>query len=169
MVMGTNGASGVKGALFGSNALAAIKNTKCPVLAIPPDASFHGLENVTIVTDLQPFETSAPANVINAFAKEFSAHSHFVTVGTPKQEQAQLFAEVTSANDEQFAAIPHQYDLVTNVNVVDGIRDYLKNEPSDLLVIVPRKHNLIEKLFRTSVSRQLILQSETPLLVIHDA
>ena len=40
IIMGTQGASGLKEILFGSNTIHVIKNSKCPVIAVPSNFSF---------------------------------------------------------------------------------------------------------------------------------
>lgn len=168
IVMGTTGASGLKGAFFGSNTQSILKHTTSPVLAVPPSYKFEGVNDVTIVTDLQPFSSDRPAAVINYFAKQFKAQSHFLTVDTATQKKQVEYAALASANDSQFEDIPHQYDLVTGQNVQEGVKDFLSRQNTQLLVVVPRKHTFIDKLFRKSVSRKLMLEPTIPLLVIND-
>ena len=53
IVMGTKGASGVTGVLFGSNTIHVIKNAKCPVMAIPSDFSFETPHEILFPTDYE--------------------------------------------------------------------------------------------------------------------
>ena len=53
IIMGTQGASGVAGVLFGSNTIHVIKNSKCPVMAIPSDFSFETPHEILFPTDYE--------------------------------------------------------------------------------------------------------------------
>ncbi len=50
IIMGTNGATGAREVIFGSNTLHLIRNSKVPVLAIPEDYKFKGIFNILFST-----------------------------------------------------------------------------------------------------------------------
>src|SRR5690606_19782376 len=52
IVMGTTGASNFSKKIFGSNTSRLLKQTKTPILAIPPTATWNGWKNTVVATDL---------------------------------------------------------------------------------------------------------------------
>ena len=59
---------------------------------------------------------------------------------------------------------PHVYHLMEHSNIEEGITNFLKNERIDLLAAMPRKHKFLQKLFKSSVTKQLVHHSKVPLL-----
>ncbi len=53
IVMGTQGATGAKEVLFGSNTVQVFKNIKCPVIAVPSHFEFEKPLEILFPTDLQ--------------------------------------------------------------------------------------------------------------------
>jgi len=49
-----------------------------------------------------------------------------------------------------------------------GITDFAEQQKIDLLITVPKKHNLLSKLFQHSHSKRLVLQAHVPVLSIHE-
>src|SRR5690606_12335335 len=52
VVMGTQGATGAKEVLFGSQTVHTIKKSKCPELAVPSDYEFTPLKSILLPSDL---------------------------------------------------------------------------------------------------------------------
>ena len=51
IIMGTNGATGAKEVVFGSNTLNVIRKVNCPILTIPENHTFSGMESVLFSTE----------------------------------------------------------------------------------------------------------------------
>ena len=63
IVMGTKGASGLKEVLFGSHTIHVLKNTKCPVIAIPSGFSHAFVRSIIIVPFRLHHEIDVSQNV----------------------------------------------------------------------------------------------------------
>ncbi|HBY66519.1 MAG TPA: universal stress protein, partial [Flavobacteriaceae bacterium] len=81
IIMGTNGATGAKEVLFGSNTLNVIRNVDCPVLAIPENFSFEKMKyslfslhhgSVVNKEKLEPF--------FNLIEKHDETHIHILDI-----------------------------------------------------------------------------------------
>ena len=51
IIMGTNGATGAKEVIFGSNTIGIIRNINCPVLVVPEGFSYHSIKKVLFVSE----------------------------------------------------------------------------------------------------------------------
>ena len=54
-------------------------------------------------------------------------------------------------------------------DISEGILDYLRHKPTDVLVALKRDHGFMEKVFRHSVTKKLILHTELPIMVLHES
>jgi nucleotide-binding universal stress UspA family protein len=52
-------------------------------------------------------------------------------------------------------------------DVAKGIEDFLNEKNVEMLAMIPRKHTLIEKLFRRSITEKIAQHCNVPLLAIH--
>ena len=66
IVMGITGKSAIRQVMFGSNTLKLIDRNLYPVMIIPPDAVYKGINNVAFASDLKNVEASTPSVLINS-------------------------------------------------------------------------------------------------------
>ena len=55
------------------------------------------------------------------------------------------------------------YDYIEN-----GLEEFAEANKLDLLITVPRRHNIIDKLFNKSHSKNLVLHTHVPVMAMHD-
>ena len=164
IVMGTKGASGIEAALIGSNTYTIIRDSHCPILAIPKDASLNNFKSIALATDYQSVE-SKELGMLEQLITMFNSALHIVHIGPEprlddnKMNQAQAFGR-------RFKHFDHHYHFVINENIEDGIIEYIEKNKINLLVLVPRKHTFIDKLFKPSWTRKLAFHTKIPLLTL---
>lgn len=166
IIMGTKGASGIEGVLIGSNTVDVVKNVKIPVLAIPENVKYKNIEKIVFAVDYKRIDDPARLNPVIELTKNSDAELQILNVSkaskdTSTSEEAKKFSNYLSE-------IKHTYKHVKNSDIVEGITDYIHKNPTDLLVMIIRKHNLFNALFHTSITKQLAFQTTVPLLVLHE-
>ncbi|MCX8019776.1 MAG: universal stress protein [Chitinophagaceae bacterium] len=169
VVMGTKGASGLERVLFGSNTLTAIRHLTWPVICVPPGKLFgEGIKKIGFACDFKNVVETTPADVIINFTKEFGAELHVLNVDyrdrsfrpdTPEQS-ALLHTLLQEANP--------QYHFIEHEDIEDGINDFAEKNNLDLIIAIPKKHKLLESLFKPSSTRQLVFESRVPVMCIHE-
>ena len=60
-----------------------------------------------------------------------------------------------------------KYDFVSSDNMDEGIIDFAEKNKIDLLVILPKRHDLLEKLTKQSHTKKLVLHSHVPVMALH--
>jgi nucleotide-binding universal stress UspA family protein len=70
---------------------------------------------------------------------------------------------------EILAPLKPQYHLITGENADEGIISFVEDNNIDLLITLPKSRGLLEKLAHRSVSKQLILHSDVPVMTMHQA
>lgn len=169
VIMGTKGATGLKAALLGSNAANVIRNVNCPVIAIPESYNPSPIRHITICAD---FTTGLESKV------EFGMLSEIASVHKSK---IQLIHIIDPFDDNQTHRIPvgtnfQQFfpdnEIAASVNynedVEEGIKEFITDNPTDLLVIIRRNYNFVESLFHRSLTRQLAMHTMIPLYVAQE-
>jgi nucleotide-binding universal stress UspA family protein len=60
-----------------------------------------------------------------------------------------------------------QYHFITNENTDEGIIEFAEKNNIDLLVVLPKRHDLLTKLLNRSHTKQLVLHSHVPVMALH--
>jgi nucleotide-binding universal stress UspA family protein len=169
VVMGTKGHTGVERILFGSNTLTAIRHLTWPVICVPPGKTYgNGIRQIGFACDFKDVVKTTPVEAIKKFAEEFHAtlhvlnadfHNRHFTPGTP--EQSMLLHTLLEETKPVYHFIEHQ-------DIEDGINEFAGKNNLDLIIAIPKKHKLLQGLFRPSTTKQLVFESHVPVMCVHE-
>jgi nucleotide-binding universal stress UspA family protein len=168
IIMGITGATPLE-QVFGSNTLSMVNRNVCPVMIIPPDASFTGIKNVAFTSDFKDIDKTTPIAALRKVLDIFKPLIHVVNVDSEhyvelteeyKAERAKL--EVILAGYETEYYFMRQFDFVDAINLF--VSDY----KIDMLFIVPKKHSFLGGLFKSSYTKKLAYHSHVPLVAVHE-
>lgn len=169
IIMGTKGASGLKEVFMGSNTTKVIEKAKCPVIAVPEDASFEGIRQITFATDYHKSDIDALKKLIE-IAKPFNAQINVIHVC---DEELTHYAEEAGIERFKFLALKKiKYDKIS-FEVVFGkylekvLRNHIQKQSSDLLAMSTQERNPIEKILETSSTKTMAYHTSIPLLAFH--
>ncbi|MFB9862748.1 universal stress protein [Rufibacter immobilis] len=167
VVMGSHGQSGFLDRIFGTNALAYINNAHCPVLVVPPAATFNGIRNIAFAYDLdsestfvlrQLFELAAP---FQAKVSIFNCLSERQLNIVPDQPLLKYITEHFA--QENYCLVQRKED-----DVVTGILNFVQENQMDVLAVSTHERIMLEQLLHTSVTKQLLFKTQVPLLAIQE-
>ena len=157
VVMGTTGASGIKGALFGSNTSGLIKNIQTPLLVIPNQAEKEDPSRIGISTDLKFQLDDEIYNPVREIALAFGSKVSFFNINeTYKKEELESI-------EKDFGT---EIDFVYGTDLEEGINEYLIDSNINLLVLVSEKHSLVHKIFKPSVTKTMAKNLNIPMLIL---
>lgn len=169
VIMGTTGASGVERILFGSTALTAIRHLKWPVIVVPPGKKYgSGIKKIGFACDFDKVVENTPIQFIKNMVNEFGAELHVLNVdhenkhfkpGTP-EESVMLHTLLEDLNPN--------YHFIDNADIEDGINGFVEANNIDLLITIPKKHKLLDGLFKPSSTKQLVTKSHVPVMCVHE-
>ncbi|MCE7994562.1 MAG: universal stress protein [Roseivirga sp.] len=168
IIMGTKGCTNRFDHFLGSNAYNVARDARVPVLVIPEHHSFSGFKKVAIAADYHQIKDLSNLELLRSLATDFQSEIHLLHISEAPQSLDIEEAEEALNLKEYFADLDHHFDFVTELNVVDGIENYSKENQVDLTVIIPRHHNLFERLFKKRITRESVLKAHMCMLVLHD-
>ena len=102
------------------------------------------------------------------FVKEFNAeldvlnvdyHNKHFKPETPEQS-ALLHTLLEEANPF--------YHFIEHADIEDGINEFAEKNNLDLIITIPKKHRLLDSVFKTSSTKQLVYQSHVPVMCVHE-
>ncbi|MDM1346029.1 universal stress protein [Myroides marinus] len=164
VVMGTNGNSGLDKKILGSNTANAIGSLGVPVLSIPHDAIFDGINSIAFTT-LFSSQDKTTLETIVKMAKGFDATVKCIHVSNNKDK---VDTAIINSWKENFKNDNVKFYIVENNDVEKAVFDFLDQENIDLLVSVKRNRTFFEKLFTSSMTKKLSYHNYVPVLAFHE-
>lgn len=166
VVMGTQGASGLKEVLMGSNTADVIKHGGLPVLAVPQDARYRTPRRIVLAEDGGPVD-KATLKVLLDIARWSQAEVMIVRVVEREDDAAD--PGPAALYDEVMGAIPHSHHFISGENVNTALHDMADQSDADLVVVTHRQRGLFEQLFHRSTATKLAMHTHIPMLVLQQA
>ncbi|HAI38593.1 MAG TPA: universal stress protein, partial [Maribacter sp.] len=164
IVMGTQGASGAKEILLGTNTVHVIKNAKCPVLVIPSSFEYEAPEQILFPND---FEVWLDKKSLEQLLK--ITHSHISQVNVMHVYTGDELNPIQEKNKEQLAKVLSEsgfFHEVPSNEVIAAINEFQIKQKINLLVMIQNKHTFFERLFIEPVIKKIGFHVTVPFLVI---
>jgi nucleotide-binding universal stress UspA family protein len=169
IVMGiTGGESKLEETIIGSNAVNVSKDSKIPVIIVPAEATYSGLKKVLLAVDFKKVAETTPVAAIKKLLDGTNAQLDVLHVETGTNDtEAALDTEKNIFND-LFNGYNPQYHFIKGETFTDAINQFAVENKTDLIIVVPKKHNLFESIFKRSHTKALAFHSHIPIITIHE-
>ncbi|PTX62281.1 nucleotide-binding universal stress UspA family protein [Kordia periserrulae] len=167
IAMGTKGATGAKGILFGSNTAKIFKKVKnCPILAIPNDYEFITPKQIAFPTDLNRYCDAKEIHHLQQLADLYNAKIRIVHINdnealSDKQEKNLNVLKEYLKNFELSVHIVPSY-----ASKETSIHDFIDELDIDILAMVYYSHSFIDGILREPVVKKIAFNLKVPFLVI---
>jgi nucleotide-binding universal stress UspA family protein len=169
VVMSTQGAGAVERFLFGSNTIAAMKHLPWPLIVVPPDAAFKTIKKIGLACDMKNVVKTAPVGEIKLLVKEFGAELLVIHVNAEdEQSYDEDIINESGLLQEMIDELHPSYHFLNNTGIEEGLSDFAEKHKLDLLLVVPKKHNLISRIFHKSQAKKLVLHTNVPVMAVHE-
>ncbi|MFC5048094.1 universal stress protein [Aquimarina hainanensis] len=167
IVMGTNGVSGFKEVIFGSNTVNVIRNTSCPVLIVPKGYIFESIQNVLYTVDNS---NNCPTHLLSPLKTILQNHAAHLKILNIKNEEHIKNEETNTKKQLEsfFSNIPQSYHPIVNVSTKEAINSFIQIMNIDLNAMFIKKETLIERYITGSKNINISYKTIVPLLVIHE-
>ncbi|MFI5170991.1 MAG: universal stress protein [Chitinophagales bacterium] len=167
VVIGVKHTGGLKRFLGGSNVSGIIKKSKSPVITVPEKYNIVPIQQIAYATDLTFNDSEVISRMLELAAKfEAQVNCFHVHDSNLEVENAIIDDFIRQYKNEVDQKII-SFDLIDNINILDGIDFFVKNKNIDLLVVLKQKTYWLE-IFETSITKQLVFHENVPMLVYHE-
>jgi nucleotide-binding universal stress UspA family protein len=169
VIMGTRGTSGVERVLFGSTTLTAIRHLTWPVIVVPPGKEYGtGIKKIGFACDFDKVVESTPIRFIKNMVKEFGAELHVLNVDYEGRHFKPETPEESLMLNTLLEGLNPSYHFIENADIEDGINNFVERNNVDLLITIPKKHKLLDSLFKHSSTKELVTRSHVPVMCVHE-
>ena len=98
----------------------------------------------------------------------FNATLHILYIDLPTELISSERAIEGIKLENELEDINHEFHFIEHVDVSKGVNEYVDKINAEMVMIIPRKHNLLERVFKISQTKKLAFHSHVPILCIHD-
>lgn len=164
IVMGSQGATGLKEMLVGSNTEKVVRHSHIPVLVIKQDIPNFDINNLIYASDFSDESKKPFKNVID-FAAIFGAKIHLLFINTihnfepTKVTRKKLEAFITDSNIGEYTV-----NIYNDTTIEEGILNFGKEVDADVIAINTHGRSGLSQLFSESISKELANHALRPVI-----
>jgi nucleotide-binding universal stress UspA family protein len=169
VVMGAETTTPVERIFFGGKTVEALKMLEWPLIVVPPGVVFRNIRKVGFACDFREVLESVRVKEIKDVVEEFKAELHVLHVS---EESGDSFSPETVEESawlqEILRDLNPKYHFINDPEIEKGLQEFAEKNGLDLLIVIPKKHSLIDKIFQHRHSKRLVLHTHVPVLAIHE-
>lgn len=168
VVMGSQGSTGLERMLMGSTTLSVIRSLKYPVIVVPPGTSYKEIKKIGLACDFKDVVETIPAEYIKNIVHQFGAELYVLNVNADGENYDENTPLESAWLDSLLGDIKPNYYFLKRDDVVEGINEFSEKHNVDVIMVIPKKHNMLEKIFHKSRSKELVRNAHIPIVSIHE-
>lgn len=168
VVMGSHGSTGVERLIMGSTTLSVIRSLRYPVIVVPAGTAYKEIKKIGLACDFKDVEETIPAEYIKSIVHEFNAELHVLNVSSEGEDYDEDTPLESTWLDSLLGDIKPNYFFLKRDDIVEGINEFSDKHDLDVVIVIPKKHNLLEKIFHKSRSKELVKNAHIPIVSIHE-
>jgi len=167
IVMGTIGKNNLENKIFGSLAAQTIRNPKSIVLAIPEKAKFNNLSEIVFATDYH-INDKTSIELIKKITTYFKARLRVIhiceDINSVKQDRHNLL-KLENEISKSISSKNLHFELLFGEDPEDKLLEFLEKSKPDMLCLITRQRNFIERIFDRSLAKKMVNHTNIPVLV----
>ena len=152
--------------VFGSTATALARTTDVPLIVVPEDAKFTSPKTIVFASDINADTDLHSLDGLIKFAQLFKSKLYVVQVIKNENEERFEMSDIPQElrNVVEISDTSFQYPVDTDIR--HALNGFIQEHHADMLVMMPHKHEWLERLFRKSETKDMIFHTHIPLLVL---
>ncbi len=171
IVMGTTGKKNVSALWFGSTATNVSQRARCPVLLVPAGAIYKKPKEMIYVCDFD-HKSLKHLSVVADIAKTLKTDVELLFVKTGENEGSHYTVDIAKMREvfnDEAPDVGFTAHVIEEDSVVEGVNSFAKKAGADLVTVVTKYRSFWQRFIHVSMTKQLAMYAEIPVLVIHVA
>jgi nucleotide-binding universal stress UspA family protein len=166
IVIGLSGRTKALDRLFGSTSLQVISRADTPVLAVPADAEFQGIDKILYTTNFE-FRDLGALNRLLEWNTALEAPIHCLHVVELLENELESVKNMNILK-ETYVGKGEMYFELAKGALPEKIKESVSNRKADILAMIAHKRGFFDRLISESKARQMAKDLKTPILVFKD-
>ncbi|WP_299114585.1 universal stress protein [uncultured Winogradskyella sp.] len=163
VILGSNGKTGAKEIIFGSNTLNIISNVNCTTLVIPEDYTHKTPKEILLPIDEKDNLHGKALLSLNSFIKKHKLNLSVLRINPQKKHKNFGFYDQSNLSN-----IYYTYFEVNEVPVHYATSCFIQIKGIDMTILLAYKDTFFERLFYGSKASKIRSSLKTHLLILHN-
>jgi nucleotide-binding universal stress UspA family protein len=168
IVMGTRAHHDKIEHLIGTRATDIIESSKVPVIVIPENVKTFKLKKIGFASDLSEVKNFEKLKLIGTLARHFDASVLIFSIVEDPEKLTAMDQKLMREISERFKDVNCSARTVQADSIKEGIVKFAAFHELDLLAMIPRHRSFFERIFRSSVTKNIAIDADIPLLSFHE-
>jgi nucleotide-binding universal stress UspA family protein len=165
VIMGTQGATGAKEILIGTNTVHVIKKSCCPVIAIPPNFENQVPKTILFPTDLEIDYQKEQLKEVLDIAKDHLTRVEIINVSSG-YDLTEMQQKNKAKLDDILEGVVNRFNGLPSQGVITAINNFQQEKEINFLVMIQNKHSFLERLFIEPIIKKMGFHVGIPFMVI---
>ena len=167
IVMGSQGASGLKELVIGSNTQYLVRKSLTPILVVKEDIQDFEPKKIMFASTFEK-EVYIPFTKILTFASEMKAEMDLVYINDEEHFEETRISETRMKLFKKAFKLENSKIKIYNAkNIEQGIIHYAEDNQSDLIAVITYGRKGFKRLFMSSLTEKLVNHSQVPILSVN--
>ncbi len=168
IIAGMKGSSKNFKKIFGSTATSLSKKTNIPVIIVPEDAIYKSPETIVFASDAPVTGHEIPEQ-LTSIIRLFKSKLYVVKVIRNNNQEFFVVPEPAQKKEMTDEDIALSFQYPENTDIRHALSDFINQHQADMLVMMPHKHEWMERLFKKSETKDMIFHTKIPLLILPES
>lgn len=152
--------------IIGSTAAYLAVKSNLPVMIIPERAVYSPIKNIVLANDFSIDTDLHTIDMLQSIGERYFAKVYIVRVMPNKSSEVNELSFRSDRFVQKLIRLHPEYKFPQSKNITEGLEEFIRSYNIDLLVLIPKRHHLIRKLFISTISRQMIFHTDIPLMTL---
>ncbi|MBN1250751.1 MAG: universal stress protein [Bacteroidales bacterium] len=168
IIMGTKGKTAEKSDHFGSVSANTINETKVPVLAIPEVSKYQGIKRINILFTTNFDEADYKAiKKLMTLVYSFDVKLNFIHIGKIDSESTKKIEDLKDFFNNLYPGYEIECNIIECEKTLESLQNFINDKRIDIIAMTTHRRNFISRIFYPSMTKKMLFQTDTPLLVFH--
>lgn len=168
LILGSDGENSWKDTTYydEGKTLKIVSDVSIPSLIVPFSDEMHKPGNILFATVLEGIHDSNEVRPLIEIAKECKAHLDILNVSQSRSDTIESSSNLKKTINGYFKGVDFELHTIINKDATAAIGQFSEDHHNDLICIINRRHGILEKLLRPSVTKKIISGMARPILVL---
>jgi nucleotide-binding universal stress UspA family protein len=168
IIMGTRASHDKIEHLIGTRATDIIESSSVPVIIIPEGVDSFQPKKIGFASDLSEIKNIKNLAMINQLATAYQSEIMVFTVVDDPDKLTLKEQKLITDLSKKFGENKCSARTVQSESVTKAIVEFTKSHELDMLAMIPRKQSFFARLFKKSVTKNIAIDIDIPLLSFHE-
>ena len=168
IIMGTKGASGLKKVTVGSNTGDVITKVKCPLLAVPENATYKIPKEIAFPTDYHIAYDMKVLDTLITMTRMNDATLRIVHISKKGEDLTEEQFENKEFLHDYLRGVEHSFHALTGTRLEAAIQCFVESRDIDMVAMVAKNLNFFQRILFKPAVEEISYHTDIPFLVLHE-